>query len=47
MFCLGCVRAWVMFDNSSARMMPMIVTRMAAVFVIMGMVIGEVFVGIV
>lgn len=44
-FCLGWVKVWVMFESSRARMMPRIVTRMAAVFVSMGIVIGEVFVG--
>lgn len=47
MFCLGCVRVWVMFDSSSARMIPRIVTKMAAIFVTVGMVMGGVFVGMV
>lgn len=45
MLCLGWVRVWVMFMSSRARVMPRIVTRIAAVFVSVGMVIGEVFVG--
>ena len=35
----------VMLESSRARMMPMIVTMMAAVFVSVGIVIGGVFVG--
>lgn len=35
-----------MFASSRARMMPNIVTMMAAVFVRVGMVIGGVFVGV-
>lgn len=34
-----------MFESSRARMMPRIVMIMAAGFVIVGMVIGRVFVG--
>lgn len=36
---------WVMFESSRARAMPRMVTRIAAVFVTRGMVIGGVFVG--
>lgn len=43
--CFGGVRVWVMFESSRARMMPRVVTMMAAVFVSVGMVIGGVFVG--
>lgn len=45
LFCFGCVRVWAMFDSSRARRAPRMVTIMAAVFVMMGMVIGGVFVG--
>lgn len=43
--CFGGVRVWVMFESSRARMMPRVVTMMAAVFVSVGIVIGGVFVG--
>lgn len=46
-FCFGWVRVCVMFDNSRARMMPRVVTMIAAVFVEVGMVIGGVFVGVI
>lgn len=39
------VRLWVRFSSSNASMMPRIVTMIAAIFVIIGMVIGGVFVG--
>lgn len=35
-----------MFESSRARIMPRIVRMMAAVFVVVGMVIGGVFVGV-
>lgn len=35
-----------MFESSRARMIPRIVRMIAAVFVVVGMVIGGVFVGI-
>lgn len=45
-FCFGWVRVCVIFDSSRARIMPRVVTIMAAVFVVVGMVIGGVFVGV-
>ena len=45
MVCFGWVRVCVMFESSRARIMPRIVTIIAAVFVRVGMVIGGVFVG--
>lgn len=45
-FGLGWVRVCVMFESSRARTTPRIVTRMAAVLVIRGMVIGGVLVGV-
>lgn len=44
-FCFGGVRVCVIFESSRARMIPRVVTMMAAVFVMAGMVIGGVFVG--
>lgn len=44
-FCFEGVREWVMFESSKARMIPRVVIMIAAVFVIIGMVIGGVFVG--
>lgn len=46
-FCFGWVKVCVMFESSRARIIPRIVTIMAAVFVIIGIVIGGVFVGII
>lgn len=43
--CLGLIKACVIFDSSSARIIPSRVTMMAVVFVVSGMVIGGVFVG--
>ena len=45
-FCFGWDNMCVMFESSRARMMPSMVTAIAAVFVSMGMVIGGVFVGV-
>lgn len=45
-FCLGWVRVWVVAVSSRARMMPAVVTRMAAAFVSGGIVIGGVCVGV-
>lgn len=42
----GWVRAFVMFESSRARTIPRIVTRMAAVLAIRGMVIGGVLAGV-
>lgn len=44
-FGLGWVRVCVMFESSRARMIPRIVTRMAAALVMRGMVIGGVLAG--
>ena len=44
-FCFEGVREWVIFESSKARMIPRVVIMIAAVFVIIGMVIGGVFVG--
>ena len=44
-FCFGGVRVCVVFESSRAKMIPRVVTIMAAVFVIVGMVIGGVFMG--
>lgn len=44
-FCLGLMRVCVIFESSSAMMMPSKVIIMAVVFVVSGMVMGGVFVG--
>lgn len=44
--CFGWVRVWAMFESSKARMVPKIVTMIAAVFMGIGIVIGGVFVGV-
>lgn len=45
LFCLGWVSMCVMLESSRARMAPRIVMIIAAVFVVVGMVMGGVFVG--
>lgn len=45
LFCLGWVSMCVMLESSRAKIMPRMVTMMAAVFVDVGMVMGGVFVG--
>lgn len=44
-FRFGVIRVWVSFDSSRARAIPRIVTRIAAILMDVGMVIGGVFVG--
>lgn len=45
MFCFGLVRVWVKLVISNARMMPRTVMVRAAVFVVIGMVMGGVLFG--
>ncbi len=44
-FCFGGESVCVVFESSRARIIPRVVTMIAAVFVMGGMVIGGVFVG--
>lgn len=44
-FCFGGMSVCVVFESSRARIIPRVVTMIAAVFVTGGMVIGGVFVG--
>lgn len=44
-FCLGRVRAWVIFDSSRASTTPRRVITMAVILMESGMVIGGVFAG--